>query len=295
MQSRTRAGIGLALGTALISGISIPINKVALEAVGSVTTFTAAKNLLVGILLLGFVLPRLRALRVRELAARPRIGLGAVALIGGSIPFLLFFQGLSMAGAPSAALIHKTLFIWVAIIAIPLLGERLGAWGWLGLGAIAVGQLTIGWPAGWGWGTGEWMILGATLFWAAETILLKRLLPDVPVSVAAAARMAGGGVVLWGWLLATGGLSALAGVGLAGWAWILLTSVLLLGYVTTWYGALDRAPATVVTSVLALGAVVSAIVATAQGTIPSTATAVGLVVLTAGAIGVAASGRLEAT
>ncbi len=293
MQTRTRTGIGLALGTALISGVSIPVNKVALEAVGSVTTFTATKNALVGVLLLGFVLSRLGDLRVGSIDARSRVGLGAIALVGGSIPFLLFFQGLGMADAPSAALIHKTLFLWVAILAIPFLGERIGGWGWLGLGAIAAGQLLLGWPAGWGWGSGEWMILGATLFWSVETILVKRLLPTVPVSVAATARMAGGAVVLWAWLLGTGGLTSLSGVEPTGWAWILTTSVLLLGYVSTWYGALDRAPATVVTSVLALGAVVSAIMSTAQGVVPSATTALGLAALIGGAAAVAFSGRVR--
>lgn len=33
-----------------------------------------------------------------------------------------------MASAPSAALIHKSLFIWVALLALPLLGERPGNW-----------------------------------------------------------------------------------------------------------------------------------------------------------------------
>jgi len=49
-----------------------------------------------------------------------------IAIVGGSLPFLLFFTGLSLASAPSAAFIHKTLFIWVAFLAVPFLGERLG-------------------------------------------------------------------------------------------------------------------------------------------------------------------------
>jgi drug/metabolite transporter (DMT)-like permease len=59
------------------------------------------------------------------------IGLG---VIGGGVPFLLFFQGLSTASAASASLVQKSLFLWVALLAVPLLKERLGSWQVLGLG-----------------------------------------------------------------------------------------------------------------------------------------------------------------
>ena len=49
-----------------------------------------------------------------------------IGVIGGSVPFILFFNGLAMASAPSAAFIHKTLFVWVVLLAVPFLGERLG-------------------------------------------------------------------------------------------------------------------------------------------------------------------------
>ena len=51
------------------------------------------------------------------------------------MPFILFFTGLAQASAPSAAFIHKTLFVWVALLAVPFLGERLG---WLQLAALGV-------------------------------------------------------------------------------------------------------------------------------------------------------------
>ena len=39
--------------------------------------------------------------------------------------------------------------------------------------------------------------------------------------------------------------------------WILLTGIILAGYVGTWFAALHRAPATVVTSILVGGAVIT--------------------------------------
>ena len=111
-----------------------------------------------------------------------------IGVIGGSLPFLLFFGGLAQASAPSAAFIHKTLFIWVAILAVPLLGERLGL---VQLGALAVllvGQAMILTPAGVAWGMGETMIAAATLLWAGETIVARRVLRTVPAAVVGAAR-----------------------------------------------------------------------------------------------------------
>jgi hypothetical protein len=64
--------------------------------------------------------------------------------------------------------------------------------------------------------------------------------------------------------------------------------VLLAGYVTTWYAALDRAPATLVTSVLVVGVVVTAgLNALTTGALPAT-TALGghLVLLLGGGLAV---------
>ena len=47
-------------------------------------------------------------------------------MIGGSVPFVLFFEGLARAEATQAAFIQKTLVVWVALLAVPLLRERFG-------------------------------------------------------------------------------------------------------------------------------------------------------------------------
>jgi drug/metabolite transporter (DMT)-like permease len=255
MENQSRAGIRLALAAAFISGVSIYLNKAAVTAVGDPLLFTTLKNSIVG----GILLVYLASGRVRLGAVPRRIwpGLAAVAVIGGGAPFLLFFEGLSMASAPSAALIHKSLFIWVALLAVPLLGERPGNWLAAGLGLLAFGQILSGRPGAWGWGAGESLVLLATLLWAVETILVKRLLPELPTAVAAAARMAGGSLLMWGYLLFVRPGSAV-GLTAMGWSWVAITSVLLLGYVSTWYGALKRAPAAIVTGLLPLGAVITA-------------------------------------
>jgi len=247
----------LALTTAVVSGVSIYLNKFAVKAVSDVVVFTTLKNTLVGLALIAYLVYTRRQgdFKVSRNSAWPLLGL---ALIGGSVPFLLFFKGLAVASAPSAALIHKSLFLWVALLAVPLLGEQLGVWTVAGLGVLAAGQLLTGWPKAWGWGQGETLILLATVLWAGETILVKRLLPTLSTMLAAAARMAGGAVVMWSYLLATGNAGGALSLTANQWLWVVLTSILLLAYVTTWYAALKRAPATAVTSALTVGAVITA-------------------------------------
>lgn len=256
-----RAGVLLALGTALISGVSVHLNKFGVTAVPDAVLFTTMKNTVVGVALVAVLLFVLRqreaAQKISALTRREWFKLGVIAVIGGSVPFLLFFTGLKLASAPSAALIHKTLFVWVAFLAVPLLGERLSKWVVAGLGILLIGQLFSNLPKAWGWGAGETLIFVATLLWAGETILVKRVLPNVPVALAASARMAGGAVVMWAFLAVTNQVGNVLALGANQWLWIGITSVFLFGYVTTWYAALKFAPATVVTSVLTVGAVIT--------------------------------------
>jgi drug/metabolite transporter (DMT)-like permease len=257
-----QTGVYLAIATAVISGVSVYLNKFAVTAVPDPVVLATLKNTLVG---LGLVSVIVVAQSVRSstreafagLTPRKKLGLLGLAILGGSIPFALFFTGLKMASAPSAALIHKSLFIWVAFLAVILLQERLGKWVIAGLGVLVLGQLLSNFPRAWGWGLGENLILLATLLWALETILAKRLLGTLPVALTATARMAGGAAALWLLLILTNQAGPALALDATQWMWVGITSVFLFGYVTTWYAALKRAPATIVTSVLTIGAVIT--------------------------------------
>ena len=252
-------GIGLAASTAVISGIAVYVNAIGVKQVPDAALYTTLKNGVAAVLLIGILLatPRARA-AVPRLSGRQWLGLGAIGVLGGSIPFLLFFTGLSMASAPSAAFIHKTLFIWVALLAVPLLAERLGWTQIVALAALLGSQILIRPPTGVTWGGGETLIALATLLWACEVIVARRLLRSIPSSVGAAGRMGIGWVVLVGYLVVTGRAGMIAQLSAVQWAWALMTGLLLAGYVATWYAALRRAPATVVTAVLVAAAPITA-------------------------------------
>jgi drug/metabolite transporter (DMT)-like permease len=289
--SRRSTGIALAFGTACISGVSIWVNSHAVTRFDDATVYTTAKNAVAGvlILLLALATPRVASEGVTG-ARRHRAGLLAIALVGGSIPFVLFFEGLARAEATQASFIQKALVVWVALIAVPLLRERLGPAHVAAIAFVIAGQAALVGDAGTiAFGVGEAMILAATLLWAVEVVLAKRLLAGIPVRTLAVARMGLGTLVLLIWVAASGRAADLTDLTGAQWSWALLTGILLTGYVATWYSALARAQAVDVTAVLVFGAVITAVLANAADGAAFDVT--GVVLVTIGATLAAAAGR----
>ena len=269
MNPTRRTGILLALVTAGVSGVSVFVNSYGVARFGDPTAYTTGKNVVAAVLLLGVVAAGSRS---GARLSRPRRagqwwGLAAVGLIGGSVPFVLFFEGLARASSAQAAFLHKSLVLWVALLAVTVLGERL-QWGhWLAIGLLVVGQVGLVGGVPGGWGSAETMILGATLLWAVEIVVAKRLLSDLSSWTLAVARMGLGSVVLLGWVAARGDLGALTSLTGEQARWLLLTGALLAAYVATWFAALARAYAVDVTAVLVLAAPLTAVLdAAAKGT-----------------------------
>lgn len=264
-----RWGVALAFATAAISGVSIWLNGFAVKQLPDPALYTTLKNAVAALVLVVFAAATVRPASVRAIPGRSWGWLLVIGAIGGSIPFVLFFSGLAQASAPSAAFIHKTLFVWVALLAVPFLGERLGVAQLAALSVLLIGQALILTPAGVTWGTGETLIAAATLLWAVETILARRVLATVPSGVVGAARLGFGLVLLVGYLAVTGGLAGIAALQPVQWAWVLLTGLFLGGYVATWFAALQRAPASLVTAVLVVGAPLTATIQALQtGKVP---------------------------
>ncbi len=265
---RNRAGLTLAFAAAVISGFSVYINSYGVRAWGSAfggaTVYTTAKNLVAAVVLVIALTVVTRRARSEGLTVprRPRqwAGLAAVAVIGGSVPFVLFFEGLARVSSANAAFIQKTLVIWVALLAVPLLRERLTMWHVAAIAGLVWGQALLGGGiAGIGMGTGEAMIFAATLLWAVETIVASRLLRGLSALTVATARMGGGVIILIGYVFATTRWSELTAAGLHQWSWAIATGLLLAAYVGTWYAALARAGAIDVTALLVPGAIITAL------------------------------------
>ncbi len=122
---KNNKGIYFALATAFISGLAVFLNKFAVGFWTNSSVFTTAKNLVVAILLTSLILLVKKLPELKKLSKKDWRQLIIIGFIGGSIPFLLFFKGLTLTSATGAAFIHKTLFIWVAVLAIPILKEKI--------------------------------------------------------------------------------------------------------------------------------------------------------------------------
>jgi drug/metabolite transporter (DMT)-like permease len=284
-------GIRLAVLTAVISGFAVWLNATAVRTVGDPAVFTTSKNLIAAIVLITLAAAAGGAREARTLRRGQWGRLVIIGIVGGSLPFLLFFTGLALATAPSAAFIHKTLFLWVAVLAIPFLGERLGLVQVAALSVLLVGQVLLVAPGvGGGIGLGEALVLAATLLWSIEVVVAKRVLAGVSPTLTGAARLGFGLVVLLGYLAVSGKAAALATLTAESAAWILVTGLILAGYVASWFAALRRAPAVMVTAVLVVGAVVTALLDQLAGAPSRVASAeLGLIAIVIAAMVMAAS------
>lgn len=261
-------GLLLALCTALVSGVSVYVNSFGVKAVADASTYTTAKNLVAAmVLVLLAVAARPAGARLtRPSTSGQWLGLAYVGILGGSVPFVLFFEGLQRAEAPQAAFVHKTLVVWVALLAVIVLKERLTWLHWVAIGLIVAGQWALAGAGGLPLGSPTLLILAATLLWSIETVVAKRLLSGLSSWTVGITRMGVGSLVLLGWLAATGRLPGLFALTGTQWRWVLITGAFLAAYVATWFAALARAQATDVTAVLVLAAIITAVIsAVAKG------------------------------
>lgn len=257
------SGSTIAVATAVVSGFAIFLNGYGVAAwrgsgVGA-TGYTTAKNLVAAVILGALaVAASRRSRRAGPMTTSQRVRLVAVGIMGGAIPFVLFFEGLSRASSVQAAFIHKTLVIWVALLAVPLLREKLTAFHFAAIGLLVGGEAVMTGVDAIAIGTGEVMILAATLLWAVEVVVAKTLLKDLAASTVGAARMGIGAIALIAWTLSTGAANGITALPASAWAWVAITGLSLTAYVGTWYLALSRAQAVDVSAVLVLGALITA-------------------------------------
>lgn len=285
----------LALVAAVFSGVAVFVNSYGVRTMGDATVYTTAKNVVAGAVLLAIVglLASRRVLRGVTVTVpstrRQAIGLAAIALVGGCVPFVLFFEGLARiaSGPVQAQFINKTLVIWVALLGVVVLRERVGALQVAAVVLLIVGQVKLAGGASALWamsfGAGEAMILAATILWAIEIVLAKVLLGSLSSWTLALTRMIGGSVLLVAWVLLRGNLRALVTMDLNQWKWVLITGGLLAAYVATWLAALALAPAVSVTAVLVAAVPVTALLQSAVNHSPLAPQLGGLALVAGGA------------
>lgn len=291
-------GIVLAAGTALVSGVSVFANSYGVHAIASPAVYTTAKNIVAFLILALLAAVASRWAKGRGAGSDPSdaagpptggrgwaraVGLCYVGVVGGGLAFVLFFVGLARTTATPAAFWHDSLVVWVAVLALPLLGERLRWWNGAAVVLLLAGQVALTHGVGrLDAGSGQMLVLAATGLWAVEVVVAKWLLRAMGPATVALARMGVGSVTLLVYLAATGKMHVLTAFGASQVWWAVGTGALLAAYVATWMTALARARAIDVSSVLVGSVVVTAALEDLAGSARVTAQVAGLLLVGVG-------------
>jgi drug/metabolite transporter (DMT)-like permease len=250
-------GLGLVLATAVVSGISTFVNSYAVGGTNS-DGFVTVRNLAVAAMLVPMAVlsARFRP-SAPPLRSQDWLRLAVIGVVGGSVPFLLFFRGLELAtaagGATTASFFYRTLFLFATAFSVVFLRERLHAGLVAGAALLLGGCYLLLSMTSVVWTDGSLYVLAATVLWAGEYTVSKRALADLPSSTVALGRMGIGGAVLAGYLTLSAQWGSVAGFSGLEWGWVAVSALLLTAFVATWYTGLARVDLGVATSVLVLG------------------------------------------
>lgn len=256
MKNIRQKGLLLVLSTAIISGLAIFVNKYSVAVINPYL-FAWLKNILVALLLCLLLLTYRNFKDFKKLKLKDWGLLVIIGLIGGSIPFLLFFKGLSLTSAAQGSFIHKTMFIYVAVLATIFLKEKLSRWFLAGAGLLLLGNLLFLKTIAFSINFGDLLVLLATIFWAIENTVSKHVLKNIHPNIVAWSRMLFGSLFILLFLAISGQIGQLAQLNVKQIGWVMITSALLFGYVTTWYRGLKYIPVSLATSVLLFGSTIT--------------------------------------
>ncbi len=254
-------GYLLVFATAVISGVSIFINKYSVL-VFNPYIFTFLKNTLVAIFLSAILFVFWDWSSFKNLKKKQWLVLLAIGLVGGGIPFLLFFKGLSITSAAGASFIQKTMFIWIFILAGIFLKEKIIRKYIIAGFTIVSANLLLLKISDISFDKGSLLVLIATLLWAVENTISKHALGEISPRIVMWARMFFGAVFLFSFLLFTHQASVITKIDSGQLGWVLVTGIILLGYVITWYNGLKYIKVSEAAIILMLGSPITTMLST---------------------------------
>jgi drug/metabolite transporter (DMT)-like permease len=274
-------GIAFILMTALVSGISIFLNKYAVGGMNAFV-FTTMKNTIVALLLVSLILILGELKNLKKLDFRQWGQLALIGLVGGSVPFLLYFYGLKLTSAINAGFIHKTLFVWVLIFGFLFLKEKINKELIIGAVLLLIGNFIL-FSKFSGFGLADAIILIAVILWGLENVLSKKFLEQSYGRIVAFGRMFFGSIIMLAFLAFTGQLNDIAALNTDQIIWIFVTGILLFFYVFFYYTGLKYVRASVAAALLALGQPITAVLSLVfSGTLISANDALGFVLIILG-------------
>lgn len=278
-------GYLFAVLNAVVSGIAIYVNSLGVKLFSDSTLYTTLKNAVVGAALLVPViaLTRCRA-ELRGLNIRQWGWLLLLALIGGSMPYLLFFRGLQLTTPVTSSLLNHAQFLLAALLALLFLRERVGLLVWGALAVLFVGVSLGANLNALRWNEGTLLVALSSLLFATGVVLAKQLLRDLSTETVMAAKMTLGSVFLLGYVAATGRLGAIGSLSSRQWTFVLVTGLILLAFTVTAFVALRHITATAATAIpVASPLITTTLVAFGSGALTlRTSDVVGLLIMLVG-------------
>jgi drug/metabolite transporter (DMT)-like permease len=263
LMKKETLGTILALVTALISGLAIPINKIFVVGLDP-TVFTAVRALFIGIIF--FFLAFGAKSKRKNVKKIPWKHLIAIALIGGSFAFLMFFTGLKLTTAGRGAFLHKTLPLYITIFAFLFLKEKISQKQVLALTLMIIGTVLIYsakittsefWlnPS-----LGDLLVIGATVLWAIENTIARKVMIDGESNfVVSFARMFLGAIILFAIIILQDKMSLLFSLTMLEIINLTISIAILFGYVFCWYWSIKLINVSKASTILLLAPVISLI------------------------------------
>ncbi|KIN61792.1 RNA polymerase sigma-54 factor [Sulfitobacter noctilucae] len=123
---------------------------------------------------LAFLMPLLMRSRFTVLRTR-RIGLHALRGIVNIVAMLMFFTALSMSPLAKVTALSFTAPIFMAVLAVLVLGERFRLYRWMAIALGFLGMLIILRPGLVALDTGALLVLGSAALWAVAMVIIKVL------------------------------------------------------------------------------------------------------------------------
>jgi drug/metabolite transporter (DMT)-like permease len=257
-------GTTLAIIAALISGLSIPVNKIFVVDLDP-TVFTAVRSLIIGIILFALTSFQSKS-KQKKFKKVPWKYLLSIAIIGGSFAFLMFFSGLKLTTASRGAFLNKTLPLYITIFAFLFLKERVSQKQALALlimfiGLILIYSATISPSEFWLYPSlGDSLVIGATILWGIEsTIAKKAMIEGESNFVISFARMFMGAVILFAIMIIQNKVSLLLVLTNQQIINLIISTVILFGYVFSWYWSIKLINVSKASTILLLAPVISLI------------------------------------
>ena len=282
-----KKGVLLVLITAFISGFSVFINQFGVKMTNPYI-FTGLKNIFVAFFILSIILSLKEWNKFKFLSRSNWLTLILIGLVGGSIPFLLFFKGLSLTTAAQGSFLHKTMFIYVIVLAALFLKERVGKNLILAGLLLLLGNIfLLKFMPKFIFNSGDLLVLIAVLFWSVEQILSKKAVMNMPPRMVAWGRMFFGSIFIIIFLLVTNQFHLIFNLSRVQINWVIVTSLLLCGYVLTWYHGIKYLKISEAVCLLALGGPITTLLTLIQGKIISLNEIIGSFLIILGVISVA--------